>query len=656
MRYNHSLDISTSINSLSYVYDGVTYTREVFANFPTNVLAVRLSASKPGSLAFNVSLSRDQNVTTLVASGKTRTLTLSGTGSQDDYYKFTSKARVVLSDSVGHICANRTALKVVGANEAWIYYDAETNYRYPDGGWEGAVDSRLDAAVQSGYKTVRNEAVADYQSLYDRTSVDLGDSGDMGRLDMTTRLANWQKGNNITDDPELLALAFNMGKYLLISSSRPGTLPANLQGIWNRDFVPPWDSKFTLNINLEMNYWLAQPLNMPEISEPVYDMLNGLRGTGAKVAKDMYNATGFVCHHNTDINLDCAPYHASSIFSPFPLGGAWLSFEAIEHWRFTGNDSFAREIARPILEDAVTFIQSYSTKLNGYNVISPACSPENSYIIPEDMSVAGRDTGMDSNTMVDRSIMWEVMTGYIDMLKAVGNDDDDASIATAEEFRSTIEPVAVGSEGQMLEWSREFEENDLGHRHFSPLVCSYPGTWVGPLQNRTASDAAYTLLRRRMDNGSGGTSWSIVWASALHARFHDGDNALQSAILFLARWVHPGLLSRNGGYFQLDGNEGFTSSLVEMMLQSHAGVIHLGPALPTTGGMMTGSFKGFAARGGFLVDMAWKDGHVTSAQITSLKGKPLQIRVQDGRAFSINGAVYAKTVGTSAGEKFTVTV
>lgn len=656
-RYNHSLDISTGLNSLSYVYDNVTYTREVLANFPTNVLALRLFASKPGALAFNVSLSRDQNITALTVNGKTRTLTLSGTGSQEDYYQFVSKARVVLSDGVGHICANRTSLKIVGANEVWIYYDAETNYRYPDGNMEEAVDARLGAAVKSGYKSVRAEAVADYRSLYDRTSVDLGTSGPLGNRDMTTRLANWQKGNNITDDPELLALIFNMGKYLLISSSRPGTLPANLQGVWNRDFVPPWDSKFTLNINLEMNYWLAQPLNMPEISSPVYDMLNGLRATGAKIAKNMYNADGFTCHHNTDINLDCAPYHASSIFSPFPLGGAWLAFEAIEHWRFTGDESFARDTALPILQDTVAFIRSYATELNGHYVISPGCSPENSYIIPEGMSVAGRDTGMDSNAMVDRSIMWEIMTGFIDMSKAVGNSGDNDTIAAAEEFRSRIEGVAVGSEGQMLEWSREFEENDLGHRHFSPLVCAYPGTWVGPLQNSTASDAAYTLLRRRMDNGSGGTSWSIAWAIALHARFYDGDNALQSAILFLARWVHPGLLSRNGGYFQMDGNSGITSGLVEMMLQSHAnGIIHLGPALPTTGGMMSGSFSGFAARGGFLVDMRWKDGKVTGAEITSLKGNPLHVRVQNGRSFGVNGDINPAAIKTSAGEMFKVTL
>lgn len=649
--YNRTLDISNGMYALSYEYDGVTYTREAFANGPSNILAFKLAASKPGALSFNVGLTRDQNVTTLSADAKARSIVLSGTGSVDDYFKFASKAQIVLPPGTGRICANKTALKITGATEAWIFYDAETSYQYPDGSWESVVDSRLQAAVESTYSALQSEAIEDYKQYYDRTSVDFGTSDAMGQLDLPTRIQTWQKGNNITDDPELLALAFNMGKYLLIQSSRPGTLPANLQGVWNRDFIPPWDSKFTLNINLEMNYWLAQPLNLPEISEPVYDMLNNLRVTGAHVAKEMYDAKGFTCHHNTDITSDCVPYHASSIFSPFPLGGAWLSFEAIEHWRFTGNDAFAKETALPILKDSIEFFYTYVVERDGYYVTSPGCSPENSYIIPDNMSVAGSTTGLDAGVMVDRSIMWEVLTGFLDMSAAL---DLTEGVTEAEAFRSKIQGVAVGSTGRLLEWSQEFEENEPGHRHFSPLVCVHPGTWVSPLKNKTASDAAYKLLRWRMDNGSGGTSWSVVWASVLHARLFDGANALVNAITYVGRWVWPSMMSRNGGYFQIDGNSGITSALIEMLLQSHAGVIHLGPALPKSG-LSSGSFRGFVARGGFLVDMTWEDGMVTGATITSSQGKLLLVRVQDGRSFHIDGAVETSSMKTNVGQKYTVT-
>ncbi|RYP66355.1 hypothetical protein DL771_007861 [Monosporascus sp. 5C6A] len=635
-RYNHTLDISNGINKLSYVYGNVTYTREAFGNYPVNVLAFHLKASQPGALSFNVSLTRQQNVTDQSVDLDRLSLSLSGHGRQDDYFKFASQVRLVFPQSsrTGSVSANGTALMVQGATEVWLVYGAESSFHNPDSSHEDVLDSGLNAAVEAGYEALRSEAVSDYRQYYERTSIDLGDSGANGQLATTVRLDNWKRVYNITGDPELLALAFNMG------------------------------NKFTLNINLQMNYWLAQPLNLPEISEPVYDLLDRMRVRGADVARRMYGAEGFTCHHNTDITADCVPFHQNHIDSPFPLGGAWLAFEAAEQFRFRPGDAgFARRRALPIVRDAAAFIRSFATGDNatgGWWVTSPSCSPENSYYIPDGMTEAGDTTGLDGQGVLgDRAIMWEVMTGYLEMLRATGGSGDtEEEIAAAEDFRARIQPPETGSFGQMLEWSAEFRENHPGHRHFTPFIGLQPGSWVSPLRNASAAEGARVLLKHRMDHGAGGTSWSIAWAAILHARLFDAAGALRSAVAYLSTWVFPNLFSRNGGYFQMDANSGITAAVLEMLLQSHAGVVHLGPALPGAGAGFapSGSFGGWVARGGFLVDMTWRDGRVTGARIRSLDGSPLTVRVQDGKPFKLDGVQVAEqaSLETTAGKTYVV--
>ncbi|KAI8199788.1 Alpha-L-fucosidase 2 [Colletotrichum sp. SAR 10_76] len=321
---------------------------------------------------------------------------------------------------------------------------------------ETIVNGRLETAQEAGYEAIQHEAVEDYKQYYDRTSIDFGTSQEIGSKDTIARLENYKRGSNITTDPELMALQFNFGKYLLIQSSRPGSLPANLQGIWNRDFGPPWDSKFTINVNLEMNYWPAQPLNLPEIAEPVVEFLDRLAVTGSEVAKGMYGADGWCCHHNTDITGDCTPFHAITIAAPYPLGGAWLAFEAIEHFRFTGDTTYARDRILPILKGAMDFIYSWATERDGWWITNPSCSPENSYYIPENMTVAGETTGIDAGAMNDRAIMWEVMSGFLEISEALGSDE---GVDRARSFRDNIQPPVAGSFGQLLEYSREYREN-----------------------------------------------------------------------------------------------------------------------------------------------------------------------------------------------------
>lgn len=335
-----------------------------------------------------------------------------------------------------------------------------------------------------------------------------------------------------------------------------------------------------------------------------------------------------------------------------------MAFEAVEYFRFTRDKDFARDRILPLLNGIMDFIYSWATERDGYWITNPSCSPENSYYIPEGMTVAGETTGIDAGAMNDRAIMWEIMQGFVEISEALNLTQ---GVQRATDFRDKIQGSVAGSFGQLLEYSQEFEENEPGHRHFSPLVGVQPGTWTSPLKTPVDADKAYTLLRHRMDNGGGGNSWAVTWASLLHARLFDGGHALQYAMELPDRWVHENMLSRNGGYFQIDGNSGFTASLVEMFLQSHAGVVHLGPAIPEAGlGLSSGSFKGWVARGGFKVDMQWKDGNVTSAEIVSRLGNPLKIRVGNGGPFTVEGVQVQdgahKGMETTASETYTVTV
>lgn len=349
------------------------------------------------------------------------------------------------------------------------------------------------------------------------------------------------------------------------------------------------------------------------------------------------------------------PYHGLTIAAPYPLGGAWLAFEAIERYRFTGDKEFARDRVLPILQGIMDFIYSWATEKDGHWITNPSCSPENSYVIPDNMSVAGETTGIDAGAMNDRAIMHEIMQGFVEISTGLGLEK---GVEKATKFRDKIRGPVAGSYGQLLEYSHEYEENEPGHRHLSPLVGVHPGTWTTPLKTPEDAEKAYLLLRHRMDNGGGGNSWAVAWASVMSARLFDAEHALQYAMEMDNRWVWNNLFSRNGGYFQIDGNSGITAAIIEMFLQSHAGLVHLGPAIPSSG-LSTGSFEGWIARGGFKVDMTWADGAVTGAEITSLLGNPLKLRVGNGTDFKVNDSdadAEEEGIKTKVGERFTVTV
>ncbi|KAJ6049611.1 uncharacterized protein N7446_007064 [Penicillium canescens] len=648
--YNRSLDLHAGVATVSYMLDGTKYTREAIASFPHGILAFHFSASTPSSINFNISLTRTQNVTS-VSVKSNDSVVLSGTGSTDDTISFISEARVMTEG--GTVTANgEDSLIVKNADVVYIYVDGETSWRYPsEVTREAVLQRKLNRAVSLGWNKISGKAMQDYGGLAHRTSLDLGDSGTAGALATDQRLDNWRAGANFTTDPELITLMFNYGRYLLISSSRNGSLPANLQGIWNEDFAPEWDSKFTLNINLEMNYWASETTNLPETTLPLFEHISRMQLRGQEVARQMYNMSGWVCHHNTDIWGDCAPLDSQTYYAAWPMSPAWLMLHLFEHYRFGRNAEFATERALPIVEGALEFYYDFLEERAGQYVTPYGVSPENQYYIPPGKANAKGKSGLDVAPAMDRQLLHELLSGYLELKSASKRT---GGVAKAQKYLSMIEGPIIGSLGQLLEWSGEFNETEVGHRHLSHLVGLFPGGQIHPLINKTISNASAVSLQRRMDNGSGQTGWSAAWAIALYARLFDGDNALYRAGKLIDNSVFDNLLGKTS-IFQIDANLGFPGAIAELLLQSHTSFVHIGPSLPKTL-VPNGSVIGLRARGGYVVSMTWKEHRITKASILSTLEGSLSLKVEDERKFLVDGHKYTGPIITKAGRKYSITL
>lgn len=553
--------------------------------------------------------------------------------------------------STGDISIDGNTFVITDADSVELFYDAETLFQFPDGSYEDVVKKKLDAAASQGFSNLKSEAVEDFANLYNRVSLSFEDPGsEQGSKPTDERLAGINGTGIFEEDPGLLQLVYNFGRYLLISSSRPGSLPANLQGIWNDDFEPPWDSKYTININIQMHYWQADTNNMPEVLEPLWDHLHRMQQRGADVAKEMYGCGGWVCHHNTDIWGDCAPQDALVPSTAWPMGAVWLVNQAMDHFRFTQDESFANDIALPLVRGAMEFIYDFAVLDGDYYLIYPSISPEMAYEIP-----GGEEPqGLSRNTQMDRALLHDLFSSFLEVSEAVGNSE---GVDSAADFLSRVgPPTASANTSRLLEWEEDFTEAESGHRHFSSIYGLYPGRQYSPLVgNKTIFDAAHALLEYRMEHGSGSTGWSRVWAGLLRARSFEGDIALQDAHELLVSHTSPNLFSDAHGAIQMDATFGIVSQVNEMFLQSHNGMIHIGPAIPSTA-VSTGEFSGWVARGSFIVDARWEDGNIVWASITSRAGGELAIRIQDGRGFFVDGEPYDGAIATEAGQTFEITL
>lgn len=655
--YRRELDLDSGIARVSYRAGGARFTREVFSSAVDQVIVIRLTSDKPGSLSFAATLTREQD-------SRTRTMNpdrvlLEGEAiTHGERHPLERKAGVkfqgvlqVFPDG-GKLRAEGREVIIDGANSATLLVAAATDFRHQN--FAAKCEQDL-AAAKKPFDKIRAAHVADHQQLFRRMEFSLADS--VPDLPTDERLKRVQAG---ATDLALETLYFQFGRYLLMASSRPGTLAANLQGIWNDKLEPSWDSKFTININTEMNYWPAEVCNLSELHEPLFDLIDNAREDGRRVAKNLYGARGFVMHHNTDGWGHAVPIDGvgSGIW---PMGAAWLSLHLWDHYDFTRNREFLAKRAYPVMKEAAEFLLDYLTEYldadgKGHLITGPSLSPENRYKAPD-----GTAAKLCMGPVMDTEIAHALFSRLIEAGQVLNADAEFRK--KLEAARARLAPLKIGKHGQLQEWLEDYDEPDPGHRHISHLFALHPGDQITLRGTPELAKAARTSLERRLRAGSGHTGWSRAWIINFWARLEEGNIAHENILALLAKSTHPNLLD-NHPPFQIDGNFGGTAGMAEMLLQSHGGEIHFLPALPEA--WPEGSIKGLRARGATGVDLNWTAGKAAFAvlqpavdgeqKLRPPRGQQIQAVTENGSPVKLFAASDGVTrLKMTAGKKYRIT-
>ncbi|OMD39019.1 glycoside hydrolase family 95 protein [Paenibacillus odorifer] len=607
--YTRELDLEQGVARIKYRIGEVNYTREMFASFPDQAIVIRIATDNKDGMSLKARFTRHNwRYLEKTKKWKNSGLIMSGDCGGKGGSSFAAVLKAVTEDGLCRTVGEY--LLVDGASSVTMLLAAGTTFRHSDP--DLYAKRRLQELSQVPYEELLARHTADYRSLYGRVKLKLPENLPQAGLPTDKRLKRFQKGE---EDNGLIVTYFQYGRYLLISSSRQGSLPANLQGIWNDSFTPAWDSKFTININTQMNYWPAEICNLAECHEPLFDLIERMREPGRVTARVMYGCRGFTAHHNTDIWADTAPQDTYLPASFWALGAAWLCLHLWEHYRFNQDRYFLAQ-AYDTMKEAAQFLLDYLIEdAEGRLITCPSVSPENTYKLSN-----GESGVLCVGASMDFQIIEALFGACICSAEIIGVDE-----AFREELTEALERLPepqIGKYGQIQEWMEDYEEVEPGHRHISHLFALYPGDAFNSEHTPELAEAARTTLERRLANGGGHTGWSRAWIINFWARLKDRDKAYANVRALLQHSTLPNLLD-NHPPFQIDGNFGGTAGIAEMLLQSHTEEIKLLPALPLS--WSEGSIKGLRARGGYILDFAWEEGLVTEVVVTCTVSGPCRI-------------------------------
>ena len=613
--YHRELDLDDAIVRISYTQNGVNYKREIFTSYPDQIMVVRFTADKPGQISFNATMDRPENFKTYSEDGQ---LIMSGAlpnGKGQDGLQY--MARLKGANKKGALQYVGDRLVVENADEVILYLSASTDYvldppNYKGRDYKNITEANINKALAKSFNQLLADHTQEYQNYFKRVSFDITPEP-ITPIPTGTRLANYKETKN---DTHLEELMFHYGRYLLISSSRPGTLPANLQGIWANKIQTPWNGDYHTDINVQMNYWLAETTNLSELHMPLFNLITSLVPSGERTAEVQYHNQGWVLHPITNVWGYTSPGESAS-WGMHAGGGAWLSTHIAEHYNFSKDKDFLKRMY-PVLKGSVEFYMDWLVEdpKTGKLVSGPAVSPENTFIAPD-----GSRSQISMGPAHDQQVIWQLFTDFLNASKELGISG--SYVQKVSEARNYLLGPKIGSDGRLMEWAEEFEEVEPGHRHISHLFALHPGNQISRIETPDLAAAAGKSLDYRIANGGGGTGWSAAWLINQYARLGHGDKAKSSLETVLSKSTAANLFGLHPP-FQMDANFGTTAGVAEMLLQSHAGAIELLPALPKA--WPTGKITGLKARGGIEVDMEWSHGKLDKLVLKSDYDQTVKIR------------------------------